>query len=316
MSESSPTISQSLEDWLQIRKASKSLRTYQASKSAVRAFLAAIGDIPLPTLTEDHYSQFLTALKAYDVRTEVLYATLIYGWFVYLGAKEIKPINLAKLQYARENEQRKPGKRLRDFDRYALERLKEAAAGWIVKPDDLRTARAKALVVLALDSGLRVSELCNLRIGDLDFEQLRGKVIGKGNKQRWFPFTKKSASAIRFYVNMRRRLEPKRGQGMHAERVPVFVSHSKRGHSKLQPMDTDTARLDLEHMVTLLISSPKKPITPHVLRHYAGNELRKRFKDLEMVRILLGHESIETTKGYMHVEEEEALNAYHREFNE
>jgi site-specific recombinase XerD len=312
MPDSSPTIRQSLDDWLQIRKESKSLRTYQASKSAVKAFLAAIGDIPLPSLTEEHYSRFLSALKAYDVRTEVLYATLIYGWFVYLGAKEIKPINLAKLQYARENEQRKPGKRLREFDRYALERLKEAAAGWIVKPDDLLTARAKALVVLALDSGLRVSELCKLMVGDLDFEKLHGKVIGKGDKQRWFPFTKKSVSAIRLYLNMRHRLEPHRGKGL--QQIPVFVSHSKRGHSKLVPIDTDTARLDLARMVTLLISSPKKPITPHVLRHFAGNELRKKFKDLELVRILLGHESIETTKGYMHVEEEEALEAYHREF--
>lgn len=315
MPESSPTVSKYLDAWLLIRKESKSIHTYQASRSAVKAFLDAIGDIPLPSLTEDHYSQFLSALKIYNAKTEQLYATLIYGWFEYLSAKDIKSINIAKLNYARDNEQRRPGKRLREFDRPALEHLKDAVSGWTVKADDLLTARAKALVILDFETGLRVSELCKLMIGDLDMEQLRGKVIGKGDKQRWFPFTKKSVTAIRFYLAMRRRLEPDRGKALPPSKTPLFVSHSKRGHSKLESLDTDTARADLERMVTLLITSPEKPITPHVVRHFAGNELRKKFKDLEIVRILLGHESIETTKGYMHVEEEEALTAYQEAFN-
>lgn len=316
MSDSSPTIRQYLDAWLLVRKESKSHHTYQASQSAVKAFIGAVGDIPLPSLTEEHYSQFLSALKSYNARTEQLYATLIFGWFEYLSAKDIKPINIAKLKYARENEQRRPGKRLREFDQAAIERLKEGVSGWIVKADDLLTARAKALVILALESGLRVSELCELQTRDLDFEQLNGKVIGKGNKQRRFPFTKKSASAIRFYLNMRRRLEPDRGKELPPGETPVFVSHSKRGHSKLPPLDTDTARMDLARMVTLLVGSSKSPITPHVLRHFAGNELRKATGDLEIVRILLGHESIDTTKGYMHVEDEEALETYHRTFSQ
>lgn len=315
MPDSSPTIRHYLDTWLEIRKESKSLHTYQASKSATKAFIKAVGDIPLPSLTEDHYSQFLSALKEYNARTEQLYATLIFGWFEYLSAKDIKVINIAKLKYARENEQRRPGKRLREFDQVAIERLKEGVSSWIVKADDLLTARAKALVILDLESGLRVSELCALRVGDLDFEKLQGKVIGKGNKQRRFPFTKKSGNAIRFYLNMRRRLEPDRGKELPAGGIPVFVSHSKRGHSKLEPLDTDSARNDLSRMADLVVTSAKSPITPHVLRHFAGNELRKATGDLEIVRILLGHESIETTKGYMHVEDEEALETYHRTFN-
>ena len=314
MPDSSPTIRHYFDAWLEIRKESKSLHTYQASKSATKAFLEAIGDIPLPSLTEDHYSQFLRALKIYNARTEQLYATLIFGWFEYLSAKDIKVINIAKLKYARENEQRRPGKSLREIDQAAIERLKEGVSSWVVKADDLLTARAKALVILDLESGLRVSELCALLVRDLDFEKLQGKVIGKGNKQRRFPFTKKSLNAIRFYLNMRKRLEPDRGKDLPAGTTPVFVSHSKRGHSKLVPLDTDTARTDLARMVTLLVGSSRSPITPHVLRHFAGNELRKATGDLEIVRILLGHESIDTTKGYMHVEDEEALETYHRTF--
>lgn len=316
MVDSSPTIGHYLDTWLEIRKGSRSLNTFQATRSAAKAFLRAVGDIPLPTLTEDHYSQFLRALKKYNARTEQLYATLIFGWFEYLSAKEIKPINVAKLKYARETEQRRPGKRLRDFDRSAIERLKDGVFHWVVKADDLLMARAKALVILDLESGLRVSEICKLRVGDLDFEQLQGKVIGKRDKQRRFPFTKKSVAAIRFYLNMRKRLEPDRGKDLPAGQIPVFVSHSKRGHSKLAPLDTDSARMDLARMVHLLVSSSKSPITPHVLRHFAGNELRKATGDLEIVRILLGHASIDTTKGYMHVEDEEALETYHRAFTD
>jgi site-specific recombinase XerD len=316
MTDNSPTVRQSIDAWLEVRKESKSLHTYQASQSAAKAFLDAVGDIPLPSLTEEHYSQFLSALKIYKPKTEQLYATLMFGWFEYLSAKDIKVINIAKLKYARENEQRRPGKRLREFDQSAIERLKEGVSIWVVKADDLLTARAKALVILALESGLRVSELCVLLARDLDFEKLQGKVIGKGDKQRRFPFTKKSVNAIRFYLNMRRRLEPDRGKDLPAGEIPVFVSHSKRGHSKLAPLDTDTARMDLARMVALLVGSSKSPITPHVLRHFAGNELRKATGDLEIVRILLGHESIDTTKGYMHVEDEEALETYHRIFSQ
>ena len=113
---------------------------------------------------------------------------------------------------------------------------------------------------------------------------------------------------------MRKRLEPDRGKPVKLAEVPVFVSHSKRGHSKLEPMDTDTARLDLARIVMILPIVANSPITPHVLRHFAGNELRKATGDLELVSFLLGHESLETTKGYMHVEEEEALETYQRTF--
>lgn len=316
MSETSPSamISEHLDAWLQIRKASKSPRTYEASKSAVKAFLQAVGDLPLPTLSESHYSEFLRALKIYNARTEQLYSTLIFGWFEYLNAKDLRSINISKLKYARENEQRRPGKRLRQMDTDAIELLKKQTAALDVK-DDLQLARARALVMLAIESGLRVSELCELRLKDIDMTRLQGTVIGKGNKQRRFPFTNKSSKIIQDYLAMRRRLEPDRSKGMRPTDVPVFVSHSKRGHKQLEPIDTDTARLDLAAIVALLVGESKYPITPHVLRHFAGNELRKATGDLEIVRIILGHENIETTKGYMHVEDEEALEAYHREFD-
>jgi len=308
------TIGHHLNAWLTMKKTSKSEHTFNASKSAAKAFLRAVGNIPLPSLTENHYSIFLRALKSYNARTEQLYSTLIFGWFVYLGAKDIKTFNISKLKYARENEQRRPGKRLRKFDRSALEQLKERVVDFEFKKDDLPSARAKAMVILALESGLRVSELCKLRMGDLDFEHRRGSVIGKRDKERWFPFTQKSIRAIQTYLNMRKRLEPDRGKESKPSDVPVFVSHSKRGHSKLEPIDTDMARLDLSKIVMLLPIISKNPITPHILRHFAGNELRKATGDLELVSFLLGHESMETTKGYMHVEEDEALETYQRVF--
>lgn len=314
MAEPSPTIKKYLNDWLSVRRASKSVHTFSASKNAAMAFLRAVGDIPLPSLTEEHYSQFLRELKHYNARTEQLYSTLIFGWFVYLGAKDIKQVNLAKLKYARENEQRRPGGRLRRFDRTALEQLKQRVAcmEFKNKKASLPIARAKAIVILAIDSGLRVSELCGLRIGNLDLENMQGTVVGKRDKERLFFFTTKSVKAIRQYMSMRQHFEPNRASNMEPLAIPVFVSHSKRGHSKLEPIETDMARLDLVSVLTTLGIVSKDPITPHVLRHFAGNELRKATGDLQLVSFLLGHKSIETTKGYMHVEEEEAMDAYRR----
>lgn len=306
-----PTIGHYLNAWLSIRKESKSIHTFEASKSAAKSFLRAVGNIPLPSLNESHYSVYLKSLKSYNSRTEQLYSTLIFGWFEYLNAKDIKPINISKLKYARENEQRRPGKRLRKLDRAALEHLKKSISVLDVKKD-LSLARAKAMIILALESGLRVSELCKLRIKDMDFDQCFGFVIGKRDKERRFLFTKKSVIAIQFYLNMRKRQEPDRSKEFKLSDIPVFVSHSKRGHKKLNPIGTDTARLDLSKVLILLSISPKSPITPHVLRHFAGNELRKATGDLELVSFLLGHDSLETTKGYMHTDDEEALEAYRK----
>jgi site-specific recombinase XerD len=310
----SPTISRYLNMWLSARREAKSIHTFEASKNAAKAFLNAVGDIPLPSLTEDHYSKFLSTLKRRNPYTEQLYAALIYGWFVYLGGEEIKPLNMFKLKYIRENRQRHPGRRLRKFHRADIEKLKRAAIDFKVKDGQLTAARARAMVILSIETGLRVSELCKLRMRNLDFQQLNGTVIGKRDKERKFYFTNKSTQAIQDYLHMRKVKEPRRGRDLKPEDVPIFVSHSKRGHSKLEPMDTDTARLDLYQMVITFVGNPKYKITPHVLRHFAGNELRKVTEDLEVVRSILGHDSIATTQGYMHVEEEEAEKAYRKHF--
>src|SRR6185503_7083125 len=92
-------ISQQLDAWLEIRRRAKAENTYETTRNAVKAFLAAIGDIPLSSLNEDHYSEFLRALKDHQPQTEKLYAGLIYSWLEHLSALEIHPLNLARLKY-------------------------------------------------------------------------------------------------------------------------------------------------------------------------------------------------------------------------
>jgi Site-specific recombinase XerD len=310
-----------LNQWLSLVKGSKSDNTFRTSVNAGKSFMRAAGRIDISKLTEAHYSQFLKSLKGYNARTERLYSTIIFGFYKYLSAKEILLINLPKLEYIRQNEQRKPGKRLRKFDRPSIEQLKKYVIGYRIPIKKLPPieclilARSRALIILSLDSGLRVSEIVKLMRSDLDFSDLSGSVIGKGNKERQFLFTEDSVSALHFYFNLRARLEPGRYKDIFPDQSPVFVSHSKRGHNKLVPMDTDTARLDLRRMISTALIKMKYPVTNHMLRHFAGDDLYKRTGDIELTRVMLGHESTQTTAdNYIHDQDELLRKAYRKHY--
>jgi site-specific recombinase XerD len=304
-----------LNDWLEVVKENRSKNTYNTSKAADKEFVKVIGDMPLKELTEEQYSIFLSRLKIHSPSTEKLYASIMYLFFEYLAAKEIHPMNVAALRYMRRYETRKIGKKLREFDRDALEAFRSFVFDFSAPEDALTLARAKAWITLAFESGLRAFELCGLRRNDLNLPKHYGIVTGKGNKEAKFYFTDRTVKAITAYLQMRSRLEAGRGANIPQDNRPLFVSHSKRGFSHLSPIDTDTARADLEQMVTLAIGEDTT-ITPHVLRHFFIDEFLKQTDNTELARKAARHESMATTQKYLHVDDKEIQAAHRKVFEE
>jgi integrase/recombinase XerD len=164
-----------------------------------------------------------------------------------------------------------------------IERL--LAAPDTAKPTGVRD---RAMLELLYATGLRVSELCGLRVADVQFEAGVLRAIGKGNKQRITPVGKPALAAVRQYLDQAR-------PGLLAGRASPFLFVTARG-----------GRLTRQAFWKLLVRNGKKVgifhnLTPHVIRHSFATHLLEGGADLRSVQTMLGHADISTTQIYTHV---------------
>ncbi len=150
--------------------------------------------------------------------------------------------------------------------------------------------------------GLRVSELINLQLSDLYFEEDFIKVTGKGDKQRFVPISNVNKKYIDIYKN-----EIRNHQNIQ-KGFEDIVFLNRRGKQLTRAM-VFTIIKQLAVKIDL-----NKNISPHTFRHSFATHLLKNGADLRAIQQMLGHESITTTEVYMHVDRShlaEVMNKYH-----
>ena len=157
---------------------------------------------------------------------------------------------------------------------------------------DLSTAeghRNRAMLETLYSCGLRVSELCNLKLSDLYLEEGFIKVEGKGSKQRLVPISQRGINELKNYFIDRNRISIKKG-------YEDFVFISKRG--------TNISRIMVFHIIKVLAENIglQKTISPHTFRHSFATHLLEGGCNLRAIQCMLGHESIATTEIYMHID--------------
>ncbi|WP_298366659.1 site-specific tyrosine recombinase XerD [uncultured Lutibacter sp.] len=162
--------------------------------------------------------------------------------------------------------------------------------------------RNRTILETLYSCGLRVSELVDLKLSDLFFEEGFIRVIGKGNKQRFVPINEQTQKYINFYVlDIRSHIDVKKGF-----EDTVFLN--RRG-KKLTRVMIFTIVKNLAIKTGL-----KKKISPHTFRHSFATHLLERGADLRAIQQMLGHESITTTEIYMHLDKsflKEVVNTFH-----
>jgi integrase/recombinase XerD len=167
------------------------------------------------------------------------------------------------------------------------------------KPEGIRN---KAILETLYSCGLRVSELVDLRLSNLHFEQEFLKIGGKGEKERLVPISKRAIEDIKKYlVVSRKKLNIEKGN----ENI-VFLN--RRG-KKLSRVMIFTIIKNLADKIKL-----NKNISPHTFRHSFASALVQGGADLRTVQEMLGHESILTTEIYTHLDKEylkDTVNKYH-----
>ncbi len=155
------------------------------------------------------------------------------------------------------------------------------------KSDSLIGLRDKAMLELLYASGVRISELVNIKFSDLDLERNIIKVFGKGSKERLVPFGEDAAQCISAYIN-----ERKKNKDIASIKY-IFLNN--RG-SKI-------SRHAFWHRLKeyCLEIGLKRDISPHTLRHAFATHLLNRGADLRSVQVLLGHSDLSTTQIYTHI---------------
>ena len=149
--------------------------------------------------------------------------------------------------------------------------------------------RNKAIIEVLFSCGLRVSELVNLKISNIYFEEEFVRVIGKGSKERLVPISSKAINEIRYWFMDRDKLKIKKGE-------EDYVFLNRRGSHLTRTM--------ILIMLKRLAADAgiQKTISPHTLRHSFATALLEGGADLRVIQVLLGHESIGTTEIYTHID--------------
>lgn len=146
-----------------------------------------------------------------------------------------------------------------------------------------------AILETLYSCGLRVSELCNLKISDLYLDDGFIKVEGKGRKQRLVPISPKAIKEIKLYFEYR-------GEGLIKPEFEDYVFISRFGKN--------ISRIMVFHIIKELADkiSLKKTISPHTFRHSFATHLLEGGANLRAIQCMLGHESIGTTEIYTHID--------------
>ena len=143
--------------------------------------------------------------------------------------------------------------------------------------------RDKAMIEMLYATGMRISELVNLKITDVDTQRCVVKVLGKGSKERLIPFGEAALESLNAYLSDREESSSKE----------IFLSNRR----------TKISRIAFWHRIKLYLSREnlKNSISPHTLRHAFATHLLNRGADLRSVQLLLGHSDLSTTQIYTHI---------------
>jgi integrase/recombinase XerD len=246
------------------------------------------------TIDSDTVQQFIYALSTdLSARSQARLISGLRNFFNYLIAENYRKGNPTSLL-----ESPKIGRKLPDT-------LSVEEIDMIIGAIDLGLPfgeRNRTIVETLYSCGLRVTELIQLKLSDLFFEEGFIRVHGKGNKQRFVPINVQTQKFINAYIALDRCHLPIQ-KGFEDT---VFLN--RRGKQLSRVMIFTIVKKAVEK------AGLKKNVSPHTFRHSFATHLLERGADLRAIQTMLGHESITTTEIYMHLDKgflKDVMNTYH-----
>lgn len=236
---------------------------------------------------KEYVQQF--SVDGFALSTQSRLISTLRAFFNYLEFEGYQPNNPAELL-----ETPKTSRKLPDT-------LTEDDVNKIIAAIDLsfeHGERNRAMLEVLYGCGLRVSELINLKVNDLFFDQELIRVVGKGNKERVVPINTQAIKYVNIYKN----------------EVRVF-SNIQKGEEGVLFLNRRGKRLTRAMIFTLVRNYTEqagihKKVSPHTFRHSFASHMVNRGADIRIVQDLLGHASIVTTEIYTHLDQTKIRKAF------
>ena len=316
------TVAQAIAAYLDSVWLARSESTARTYRNAMKAFRKVLEQHKLPPedtaiteLDEEAIVWLATAMKDNAPSTERLYLTATSGFYEYLAAEKLADINLPRLRLLIRQRARRPGQRLPQFPRDEIENIILYAINLIKQPgenaaDRLRNLRDRSFLLVLADTGLRVHEACGLRRGDVDWNEAKAIIIGKGDREAVVRFSSRSLVTLKQYLEVRGTLDGSSGRQLTS--LPLFARHDKGAGSKVLPITTTTGRNIVRQRVNESLGADAVgKITPHSFRHYfVTTVLRGSGGNLKLAQELARHKNIAVTQRYAHLAGDELDQGY------
>lgn len=279
-----------IDDYINFIRVEKSLsgNSVSAYKHDVEMFMVYADSIGVEpeNITMKQIQEFLNHVdeSGLNKRTQARILSGIRGFFKYLMIEEVIDIDPTELI-----EGPKIGRKLPEI--LSIKEIDDIEASIdLSKPEGQRN---KTMIETLYSCGLRVSELVNLKLTDLFFDQGFVKVLGKGSKERLVPIGEKAIKEINLYITYRSSIS----------------SNINRDSENIVFLNRRGSKLTREMVFTIIkkhakLAGIKKSISPHTFRHSFATHLVEGGADLRAVQEMLGHESIQTTEIYTHLDKE------------
>ncbi|MDX5449210.1 MAG: site-specific tyrosine recombinase XerD [Bacteroidota bacterium] len=236
--------------------------------------------LPPRSVKEETIRKYLRDLASHSAKSQARHISSLRSFFQFLLYEEIISIDPTEMIESPK------------LPRYLPDTLSELEVLEIIQAVDRSTPtgeRDKAILETLYGCGVRVSELVEIKLSDLFFDQQVIRVIGKGNKERVIPINPTAMRSISIYRD--------------EIRVHQDIQRGFEDHLFLNNRGKKLTRVMIFHIVKKLAEKAgiRKKISPHTFRHSFATHLIRRGADIRVVQELLGHESILTTEIYTHL---------------
>lgn len=287
-------------EYLEIEK-NRSAQTVRNYDFYLKRFTQWAGDISPADITQEKIRQYRLWLNRFkDVKgrelkknTQNYHLIALRAFLKYLAKRDIKTLSAEKIELGKMPE------RVVDFlEGSDLERLLEAPTK--IEAPEIIKKRDKAILEVLFSTGLRVSELTNLKKEQVNLKKDEFTVRGKGDKPRVVFLSNQAKFWLKQYLDARQDVSPF-----------LFVSHDRahKNEGALTPRSVE--RLVKKYSKAAGIT---KKVTPHTMRHSYATDLLMNGADIRSVQAMLGHSSITTTQIYTHITNQQ-LRDVHKSFH-
>jgi site-specific recombinase XerD len=237
------------------------------------------------------------SVKIKSKSTQNYYLIALRSFLKYLGKKNIQSLPPEQIELAKTDE-----RQITFLDHDELDRL-------LLAPDlnTLHGKRDRAILDLLFSTGLRVSELANLKKKDINSETGEFSVKGKGGKVRVVFIDERAKESLKKYLQSR---------NDQSEFLFISYGHANKLVTSNQLPDTSITPRSIQRMIKKYATSAgiTKKVSPHTFRHSFATDLLMSGADLRAVQSLLGHSSVTTTQIYTHVTDQH-LKEVHQAFH-